>query len=396
MPLFANIISGLTTFLAFAGCGLYLLALWSARAFVRGSRGIRPDFYPTISILKPVKGLDPQMYESFVSHCRQDYPGDYEIIFCTGAADDPAIGAIRQLQREFPQRNIQMVLCPETLGTNGKVSSLIQALPHARYDFILINDSDITVSSGYLRRIMAEFARREGEPGKPARRRAGMVTALYRGKPQRTIGSRLEALGIATDFAPNVLTAHFLEGGMRFGLGSTLAVSREALEAAGGLMPLANYVADDYHLGARIVAAGFDVRLSREVVETSVPAYRFGDFLSHQLRWARTVRDARPLGYLGMVVNYGLAWALLNVLACGCSLESLALLSISCAARAALALLVGCELLGDEQVLKDLWLLPARDLLALGLWFWSYSGTTVLWRGEQFTLKNGKLSGVPS
>jgi ceramide glucosyltransferase len=389
MPVLALVISTITTLLAFAGCGFYVLTLWSARSFLRSSRGPLPDFHPPVSILKPVKGLDPEMYASFASHCRQEYKGDYEIIFCAGGPDDPAIQAIYQLQREFPEQSIRLVLSPATMGTNGKVNSLIQALPHARYDHILINDSDILVSRHYLSRIMGCFGR--ANPNRPVRR-VGMVTALYRGKAHGTIGSRMEAQGIAADFAPSVLTAQLLEGGIRFGLGSTLAVSREALDAAGGLKPLADYVADDYQLGARIHGAGYEVVLSREVVETSVPAYRFGEFVAHQLRWMRTVRDARPFGFLGMILTYGLAWALLNVVATGGSLESLALLSITLAARVTMVLLIGVQLLGDRQVLRDVWLLPVRDLVSLCIWAWTYAGSTVIWRGEKFVLKDGRLS----
>ncbi len=228
--------------------------------------------------------------------------------------------------------------------------------------------------------------------GKRPDSKVGMVTALYRGKAYRTIPSRMEALGIATDFAPSVLTARFIERGIRFGLGSTLAVSREALEASGGLLPLVGSLADDYQLGTRIAASGYEVVLSREVVETSVPPYSFTPFLAHQIRWSRTVHDARPGSYIGVSISLGLAWALLNVVASGGSLESFALLSIALAARVSLALLVGGELLGDRQVFRDLWLLPVRDLIALGIWAWSYAGTTVQWRGEEFAIKNGKLT----
>jgi ceramide glucosyltransferase len=386
MPSLSVIISAITTLLAFVGCCFYLVAIWSARAFVRESRRPSPEFRPAVSILKPVKGLDPDMYTSFASHCRQEYPGEYEIVFAAGSADDPAVEAIERLQAEFPDRAIRLVICPETLGTNGKVSSLAQALPTARYDHILINDSDILVSPHYLRRIMGGFAAASKPGGK-----VGLVTALYRGKAYRTIGSRMEALGIATDFVPSVLTARFLERGTRFGMGSTLAISREALNAVGGFLPLVDYVADDYQLGARISEKGYEVVLSREVVETSVPPYRFREFLAHQMRWARTVRDARPWGYAGLVFSYGLAWAMLNVVASGWSVESLALLSITLAARVAVALLVGGEILGDRQVIRDLWLLPGRDLVALGVWAWSYAGTTVEWRGKTFIVKAGKI-----
>ena len=345
-----------------------------------------PDFHPPVSILKPVKGLDPEMYASFSSHCRQEYAGDYELIFTAGSADDPAIPAIEQLQREFPERSIRFILCPEKLGTNGKVSALAQALPQARFGHILINDSDILVSPRYLRNIMAQFAAPKKTGGK-----VGLVTALYRGTAHGTIGSRMEALGLATGFAPNVLTARYLEGGIRFGMGSTLAVSREALDAVGGLLPFANFIADDYQLGVAIAAKGFEIGLGREVVATSVPAYTFSEFWAHQMRWARTVRDARQWGYFGTIFTFGLAWAILNVVASGACMESFALLSITLAARVAMALLIGGEVLGDRQVLRDLWLLPARDLVGLAVWMWSYAGNTVEWRGEVFAIKDGKM-----
>ena len=192
---------------------------------------------------------------------------------------------------------------------------------------------------------------------------------------------------------PACLTARQIEDGIRFGLGSTLAVSREALlEAIGGLEPLVDYLADDYELGARIWRSGFEVVLSGEVVETFLPPYRFGQFLAHQIRWSRSTRFSRKLGYTGMVFTYGLPWALCNLIASGASLSSIALLSLTLLARVALALAVGVGVLGDRQVLRDLWLLPLRDVVALGIWIWSFAGNTVAWRGQHFSLKDGKMS----
>ena len=159
-----------------------------------------------------------------------------------------------QLKEEFPEHDIRLIQCPEVLGTNGKVSNLVQMLKQARHPYVLINDSDILVSPHYLRRVMSGFAAKTRTP-----RRVGMVTAPYRGRAHQTVGSKMEALGIATDFIAGVLTARKLEGGIRFGLGSTLALSREALDATGGLAPLVDYLADDYELGARVWKAGFDV-----------------------------------------------------------------------------------------------------------------------------------------
>ena len=264
----------------------------------------------------------------------------------------------------------------------------MQLVPHARYGFLLINDSDITVSPRYLERVMAFHA---PEARTHAGRATGLATTLYRGRAHLTLPSRLEALGIATDFQPSVLLARWMEGGLRYGLGSTLAVSREALDAIGGLAPLVDHLADDYELGERIFKAGYAVALSGEVVETAVPAYTWTGFFDHQLRWCRTVRDARPWGYAGLVFTYGFAWAVLNVLASGLSPLSLWLLALSFFLRLTLAMTVGAEVLGDHQVLPNLWLLPWRDLLAMGLWAAGFAGNTIVWRGERFAVKGGRL-----
>ena len=384
----AQAIEVVTTVMAVAGMCYSLAALLAARVFLL-RRVTRPPFAPSVSILKSLKGLDPGMMDAFRSHCRQNYAGDFELLFGVSSLEDPAAAAVAELQAEFPERSIRLIECPERLGTNGKVSTLIQLVPHARYDFLLINDSDITVSQRYLERVMACFA---AEPAtRSAGKRVGLVSALYRGRAHGTLSSRLEALGIATDFMPSVLLARWIEGGLRYGLGSTLAVSREALEAVGGLAPLVDHLADDYELGERIYRAGYRIALSHEVVETSVPAYTWAGFVDHQLRWYRTVRDARPWGYAGLVFTYGLGWAVLNLVASGVSPLSLWLLALSFFLCLGLAMTVGAEVLGDRHVLPGLWLLPLRDLVALGLWVAGFAGNTIVWRGERFVVRQGRL-----
>jgi ceramide glucosyltransferase len=380
----ATIVASVTTILTFAGFFYFIAALWSARAFMR-RRGSSADSSPGVSILKPVKGLDPEMYEAFASHCRQDYGGEYEILFGASSLDDPAVPAVERLQAEFPERSIRLVLCPERLGLNGKVSNVAQMAAQVRYDCMIVNDSDIRVSPHYLKRIMRVFA--TPQKGKAV----GLVTAPYRGRAHGTLGSKLEALGIATDFFAGVLVSLKLDGEIRFGLGSTLAISREALGAVGGFAPLADALADDYELGLRVAKAGFAVYLSREVVETSVPPYDLQGYFAHQLRWARGIRDSRKLGYLGLIFTFGLPWAIFNVLASGLSLDSFALLSMACLGRVSLALAVGVGILGDRQVLRDLWLLPLRDVAALWVWVWSFASDTVTWRGQEFVLEGGTL-----
>jgi len=384
LPLAADIIIAIFTLLTLAALAYSLLVFRAARSYSRAARVTLPEFFPPVSILKPVKGLDPEMYAAFCTHCTQDYPGEYEILFGVHSLDDPAVVAVEQLQREFPAQTIRIVACPLQLGANGKVSNLAQMAPEARYDHLLVNDSDIHVSPRYLRRTMPAFAT-------PGTRPVGMVTALYRGRARETLGSRLEALGIATDFMPGVLTARWLEKGLRFGLGSTLAVTREALDAIGGFAPLADRLADDHDLGERIFKAGYRVETGREVAETSIPAYRFSEFLAHQLRWARGMRDSRPWGYFGLLITFGLPWAVANLIASAASLDSIALLSAMLCVRAALALTVGVGLLEDRGCLRDLWLLPLRDFVALGVWFWSFADDHIVWRGERFLLRDGKL-----
>ncbi|MFZ0746776.1 MAG: bacteriohopanetetrol glucosamine biosynthesis glycosyltransferase HpnI [Terracidiphilus sp.] len=379
-----------TTALAVAAMGYFVAAIIAARMFAAARRIKLADFAPGVSILKSLKGLDPGMMDAFRSHCRQSYTGEFELLFGVSSADDPAAAAVKQLQREFPERNIRLIECPARLGTNGKVSALAQVVPHARYEFLLINDSDITVGPRYLERVMASFGQDPtARPHNP--RPVGLVTALYRGRAHDTLASRLEAVGIATDFQAGVLLSKMIEDGLHYGLGSTLAVRREALERIGGLVSLVDYLADDYELGARVAGAGYGVELCPEVVETAIAAYGWRGFIDHQLRWARTVRDARPWGYAGLVFTHGLGWALLNVLASGLSPLSFWLLGMSFFLRLALAMTVGAQVLGDHQVLPNLWLLPMRDVVAMGTWVAGFAGNTIVWRGERFALKDGRL-----
>jgi ceramide glucosyltransferase len=377
-----------------SSCFYYLLCLWSATAFLRRqeagrsarstpSNSTQPSstrLLPPVSILKPLKGADPDIYESFRRHCLQVYP-EYEIIFGVSDPGDPAVASVRQLQQEFPDRAVRLVVCGKILGTNVKVSNLAQMLPDARYEYLIVNDSDIHVEPDYLRRVMAPFA----DP------RIGMVTCLYRGVAAGTLGSKLESLGIATDFCPGVLVARQLEGGLRFGLGSTLAFRSTDLRLAGGFEAIVDYLADDYELGRRIGGLGLQAQLSDVVVETHLPEYTMGAFLAHQLRWARGVRDARAGGYAGLVTTFGLMWALLNLIAAKAAPWAWLMLGAVLVMRLAVSVMVGKIVLGDRQLLGNLWLLPLRDLIAVFVWVASFMGHTVTWRGDRFELKDGRL-----
>jgi ceramide glucosyltransferase len=365
----------------------YLICLWSALRFLREQEAAEKSVWttlalPSASILKPLKGTDPGMYESLRSHCLQAYP-EYEIIFGVSDPNDPAITLVERLKEEFPQQAIRLVLCQKTLGANTKVSNLAQMRAQARYEIFLVNDGDIRVEPDYLRQVVPPLA----DP------RIGLVTCLYRGIASRTFGSRFESLGISTDFAAGVLTARSLDG-IRFGLGSTLAFRRQDLEKIGGFEGLVDYLADDYQIGNRIASLGLQVKLSALVVETHLPAYDLRGFVSHQLRWGRTIRDSRPWGYLGLLFTFGLAWGLLALIASHGATAAWALLGATGLIRLCVALVVGRAVLQDHQVTRWMWLIPLRDIIGVLVWLASLAGHTINWRGERFLLRDGKLERI--
>jgi ceramide glucosyltransferase len=204
----------------------------------------------------------------------------------------------------------------------------------------------------------------------------------------------LEALGISTDFVPGVLSARFLEGGLRFGLGSTLAFRRSTLQAIGGFEALADYLADDYELGRRIAKIGQRVELSDIVVETFLPAYSVREFVQHQLRWSRTIRDARRWGYAGLLLTFGLPWALATLLVARGASWAWLLLALTVTVRLAVAFVSALAVLRDRQILRDFFLLPLRDLIAPVVWALSFAGNQIFWRGDLFSLKDGRLSRI--
>ena len=357
------------------------LCIWSAAHLGSPRRPSPPAAKAPVSILKPLKGTDPEMYDSLRSHCLQNYP-DYEILFGVTTAADPATPVVEKLIQEFPGRRIRLVRCDKKLGANGKVSSLAQLATVAANDFLLVNDSDIRVSPDYLDTLMRELE----EPG------TGLVTCLYRGVPAATLASKLESLFINTDFMAGVLAARQIERGLRFAMGSTLAFRRRDLEAIGGFDAIADYLADDYELGRRIAERDLKVKLSESVVETYLPAYDLSRFFSHQLRWARTIRASRPGGYAGLLFTFTLPWAALTVILTRGAAWAWGLLAGALAARLAMAVVTARLALHDRAFMRWLWLLPLRDFLAVLVWLGGVAGHRIVWRGEVFHLQNGKLT----
>lgn len=320
------------------------------------------------------------MYENLRTHCLQNY-SEYEVLFGTSDPDDPATAVVQKLQREFPNRRILLLHCDKILGANGKVSNLAQMAAVASYDVLLVNDSDIRVGTDYLQTVVRDLE----QPG------VGMATCLYRGVPAHTLGSRLEALGISTDFSAGVLVAREIEHGLRFGLGSTLALRKRDLEAIGGFEAIVDYLADDYELGKRIANKNLKVVLSHSIVESYLPPYDFSQFYSHQLRWARTIRASRPGGYAGLLMTFTLPWALLNLALAPSATWAIGFFLAALVARATMAIVTGKLVLDDGEALRSLWLLPLRDLFAVAVWIVGMWGRKIVWRGETFVVRAGKL-----
>ncbi|MGD0469802.1 MAG: bacteriohopanetetrol glucosamine biosynthesis glycosyltransferase HpnI [Terriglobales bacterium] len=369
----------------------YFLSALSMTSFLRDRRKTLaqpplPDSQlPPLSILKPLKGVDPEIWESFCSHCEQECPEfqiQIQMIFGVSDPADPAIEVVRKLQSKYPNREIELIVCDRVLGPNIKVSNLVQMLPAARHELLLVNDSDIRVPPDYLRKVITPLADAS----------VGLVTCLYHAVASPTLGSRLEALGISTDFVPGVLSARFLEKGLHFGLGSTLAFRRRDLEAIGSFEALLDYLADDYELGRRIAATGKRVELSAATVTTFLPAYTLRQFFRHQLRWSRTIRDARRWGYAGLLFTFGLPWALVTLLVAQGAAWAWALFALTFAARLAVGFVAAVVVLHDRQALSNIFLLPLRDLIAPFIWAAGFLGNRIHWRGDVFDLKDGRLT----
>ena len=327
-----------------------------------------PERHSPISILKPVHGRDPQFYKAIRSHAEQDYP-EFEILFGLNDPDDDAREDIERLRQEFPGRSIRVQVV-YTKAPNAKVGVLAELARQARYPLLLVNDSDIMVEPGYLRAVTAPLA----DP------QIGLVTCLYRAAAE-SWASRLEALGIATEFAPSVLVARLL-GVAEFALGSTMVFRAEALERIGGFDAIADYVADDYQLGRRINQLGYRIEFAPVVVETDLGGESWVQTWRHQLRWARTIRVSRPSGYYGYVITHATLWAIAAFAGRQWWAGSMAL-----AVRMAAGVVVGWGILGDRRAATGFWLMPVRDLLGFMVWLTGVFGYHVDWRDRRLRLR---------
>ncbi|MFL6464049.1 MAG: bacteriohopanetetrol glucosamine biosynthesis glycosyltransferase HpnI [Bryobacteraceae bacterium] len=346
--------------------------LWRGRV----QRTPSPDSNaPGVSVLKPLRGLDPNTQEAFVSQVRQRYPR-FEILFGVRDENDPSVAAVRHLQNEYPNVAIRLVVgAPDT--PNGKVGTLLALSGQARYPVWVVNDSDIRVDPDYLLTVVAPLS-------DPA---IGVVTCPYRAMAH-TVPAAWESLGIATDFMPSTLVAQLLSV-REFGLGSTLAFRAEDLQRVGGFAAFADYIADDYQLAKRITSLGKRALLSTYVVETSLGEATWSGVWLHQLRWARTIRTSKGGGYAGLPLTHAGVWAIV-LLCMGAWLPAVLLLLL----RMASGLLTGGMILRSPVAIRLCCLAPVWDMYALAVWAASYMGRTIYWRDRSLQIdREGRIRG---
>lgn len=335
-------------------------------------------FTPPVTVLKPLCGLEPELFECLRSFCEQDYPA-YQVVFGVRSADDPALSVVERLKRELPHADLELVVDPRLYGPNHKLSNLANMLGACRHDILVVADSDGRVEPTYLRSVVAPFENAQ----------VGAVTCLYTGRGLGGLASELGASFMNDWFLPSVLIAMELDK-LRFCFGATMAVRRDALEAIGGFAGLAPYLADDYLLGRLVSDRGLEVRLAASVVETLVFEPSLAALFRHELRWGRTFRTVRPIGWALAIVTDTTVLALLFLLSSGGSALGFSLFSGAILLRCGLHIAVRRRFRIDGP--DRLWLAPVRDLLCFAVRIASFFGRGIVWRGEKFVvLPSGRL-----
>jgi ceramide glucosyltransferase len=328
---------------------------------------------PPVTVLKPLCGAEPGLHEHLRSFCRQNYP-EFQLVFGVRDAADPACAVVKRLAAEFPSIPIELVINPQLHGSNLKISNLINMLPYARHDMLVMADSDAFVGLDYLATVTAPLLDHE----------VGLVTCIYRGTPTKEIWSRLGAMYINEWYVPSVLLA-WLFGHQGYVSGQTVCLRRDTLHAIGGLRELANHLADDHRLGELVRGLGLRIVLSPYVVDGEHHEPNFNSLTRHELRWMRTIRVLRPRSFRLMFLTFSFPLAVFGIAAAGpesSSMTAWVLFGITVLARLVLHFV---HRLRDERApMSDLWLLPARDLLICWVWCRSFFTSHVTWRGKEF------------
>lgn len=368
--------------------GALLLGSWvycvltglAARRFLAQPLPDQPNQEP-ISILKPLSGLDDGLEQNLRTFFTQDYP-DFEILFAMRTPADPAHALVERLRAEYPQVPTQLILTGEPPWPNAKSWSLHQMQQRARHSLLVMSDSDIRVDSQLLRTLSREFA----DP------KLAVTTCPYRAVPGASFWSKLEAIGMNTEFLGGVLVARMLNG-MDFALGPTIAARRVAIDAVGGWPYLQEFLAEDFVLGNEAAAQGLGVGLSSYVVEHRIGAQPLAKNFAHRLRWCRSTRRSRPAGYVGQLFTNPLPIALALFTVLPATWPALLLTALL---RAQAGHATAEKVLHDPLCRREWYLIPLQDLLSFAVWAAGFFGNTIDWRGEAYRLeKDGRFTATP-
>jgi ceramide glucosyltransferase len=370
--------------LACASAAYSLVAALFVRRFFQSETGQTPELpaaAPTVTILKPLSGDEPRLRAHLESFCRQDYPGDVQIVFGVQDSNDPAIRCVEALQRDFPDRDLQLVVSTREYGSNRKISNVINIAREARHDVLVLADSDVGVGPAYVRDIVTALS----APG------VGLVTRLYRGEPLSGLWSQLSAMAIDHHFLPSVIVGLATKRA-RPCFGSTIALRRSVLERAGGFNAFANCLADDNAIGEAVRGLGLLVAIPPMTVTHACTERSLADLVAHELRWARTIRTIDPVGFAGSIVTHPLPLGLVSAAASGFSPAAATVLLVALACRAALLYQVDRSL-GVQD--RRWWLWPVRDVLSFIIFLATFFGRSVTWRKRRFRVEpNGMLSSL--
>ncbi len=333
--------------------------------------------WPSVTILKPLRGLEKNQRENLRSACAQDYP-DFQVVFSVQDPDDPAVPLLEEIQREFGPGNVTVAVENFQVGPNGKINNLIGALRHARNEIIVVSDSDVYLRPDYLKTIIAPLA-------DPA---VGYVCTLYKIVGAERWFEKMELLTFNADFTPSVVFAH-ITGASGFCLGASLALRRSSLDEIGGLESLAEYLVEDYEMGRRIRSSGKSAAVVPYFVEIVVDFRDVLQWWQHQVYWDQNTRAANPAGFFASILTRSVPFAFFfAVLRLGDS-AGLGVFAAALGLRLATASVIMLRGLRDAEGLRSLVLLPLRDMAALVSWLLAFTKRTVIWRGSAFTFTPG-------
>jgi ceramide glucosyltransferase len=363
----------------------YLIVIFSSsRYFRQPAPHPGPSPTPPISILKPIRGLDPDAAENLASFCQLDYP-DYEIVYCVDPDDEAVLSVLAKLTADFPHCRIRILHGSGRIATNDKVAKLARLVNDAAHEIVVISDSDVRVRPDYLRRITAPLR----DP------KVGAVTCFYVPTEHATFTDHLQSVGMMSDFYAGILVAWQLDG-VKFALGPTIATTRARLTAFGGYPELENRPADDLLVGRLIADQGYEVVLLNYTIATVCDYASLSDLLHKRLRWIVVMRHMRPWGHLGLLLTQGLPWSLAAVAVHPSAVVALSYLGGYALFRMTMAWIIGIHGLHQRGLWKQMPLIPVWDAVAFAIWLTSFGRNSIRWRGADYHIRDGQLVPVTS